>query len=699
MSKNKQFSMKLKMAISFSLVAVLLISLFGIINYYKQKTNLHSSIIKELTLNSEINSQRIDSWMNKRIASLETRKIILKENGIIELILSDNIGENIYLKGDEEKIGNSNFYIGTPDKRFLGSDGWIPDFDYDPTVRPWYTAAVKKRDTIITDYYIDATTGTLTLTIASPVYDNNNTLLCVLGVDLYLDEILKLVNLANKKGISAALIDNKGITIAHPQKDLIGKSILDLKDDENNIFMENVVKNKTGSQEYNMAGEKKNMVYKLIPSLNWVIVLFATENYVYAPLKTIKINTILFILGTLIIFIIFVYFISNFFVNRIQSISLSLKDISEGEGDLTKTIKETSNDELTFLAQNFNIFIKKLKGIITNIKTSSVNNNQISTKLNNSSTNAASASLEITKNVETIGKQIKLLDNNINETTSGIYEISSNISQFKELIEEQSSAVEESSASIEEMIASLDNVSSITNKKLESTKKLVNTTKAGEGILTETSSLFKEGISDKIGNIKDMVEVISHISERTNLLAMNAAIEAAHAGDAGKGFAVVADEIRKMAEESASSSKSISEVIAIIINAITTTDKNIANTSEAFSAIFSEVAEIDIALNEIASNTVELASGGHEILEAVSLLNDTTANISNGVKEIEIGTKDITGAMVEVQNISSEVFSGVNEITIGMNDVSMSFQEVSNLADDLGQESKKLTTEVNRFII
>jgi len=383
----------------------------------------------------------------------------------------------------------------------------------------------------------------------------------------------------------------------------------------------------------------------------------------------------------------------------LRKVAGSLEEIAKGGGDLTAQIKVRSKDETSLLAGNFNKFIFNLKTIVTNIKNSSESNKKIGESLNNSSSNAASASIEITKNVTSIESQIKQLNNHIIDTTSGIEEIGANISQFKNQIEDQVSAVEESSASVEEMIASLENVSSVTNKKLESTKRLVNTTKQGEVLLSDTGTCFKEGIADKIGNIKDMVDVISNISERTNLLAMNAAIEAAHAGEAGKGFAVVADEIRKMAEEASSSSQGISEIISVIVDAIVNTDENVDNTSKAFRVILNEVSEIDVALNEIASNTIELASGGQEILKAVSLLNDTTSQISVGITEIETGSGNITEAMGKVHNISSEVFSGIQEISYGVKDVSSSFEEVSNLAKDLDDESMKLTMEVDRFII
>ena len=461
------------------------------------------------------------------------------------------------------------------------------------------------------------------------------------------------------------------------------------------------IKNKNSNEgvvEFNTDRDIQLISYKRLFN-GWYLLGFPTTKEIYSDLNSLTTLLLITMIISIIAIIIATIYVGVSISKPLKIVAASLKDIAKGGGDLTKEIKVDSKDETLLLAQSFNSFTKNLRLIVTNIKENSVNNDTIGVKLNNSSTHAASASLEITKNVETIGKHIKTLDDNINETTSGIYEISSNITQFKVQIDEQVSAVEESSASIEEMIASLDNVSVITNKKLESTKRLVNTTKDGEKLLVETSASFKEGISDKIDSIKDMIEVISNISERTNLLAMNAAIEAAHAGEAGKGFAVVADEIRKMAEESASSSKSISETITIVINAINSTDSNIDNTSKAFAAIFKEVTEIDVALNEIASNTVELASGGHEILKAVSLLNNTTSNISHGVNEIEVGAGDVTSAMVQVQNISSEVFSGVNEITAGINEVSMSFQEVSDLADDLGKETKKLINEVDMFII
>jgi len=431
----------------------------------------------------------------------------------------------------------------------------------------------------------------------------------------------------------------------------------------------------------------------------WYLLGFPTTSEIYANLNKLTKLLMLVLIIAIIIVTVSAIIVGLSISKPVKEVTKNLEEIANGGGDLTAQIEVRSKDETSILAFNFNKFIQNLRNIVKNIKGSAENTDLIGNKLCKSSSNASNASIEITKNISFMEDSMNKLNNNVVDTTSGIEEIGANISQFKNQIEDQVSAVEESSSAVEQMISSLENVSRVTNLKLDSTKRLVDTTRHGEMLLTNTNQSFKEGISDKIEIITDMVTVIANISERTNLLAMNAAIEAAHAGDAGKGFAVVADEIRKMAEESSVSSKAISEVITTIVGAIQTTDGNMDATSNAFKAIHKEVNEINRALKEIASNTIELSTGGQEILKSVSLLNDTTSQISMGIKEIEEGSTSITDAMMNIQNISSQVLSSVHEITLGVKNVSTSFKEVSELASELSGESEKLITEFKMFVI
>lgn len=558
----------------------------------------------------------------------------------------------------------------------------------------WYSMAISRGSNWTHPYYWEDAGSSLISYTESLVIKGK--VVGVIGTDIMTDNIIERFNSVKILNTGSITLFDNDLNFLFDEE-FIGKSLKTV-DPPNYERIKKRIKDKKGFIDYTFKGVDKILFFSVMNN-GWIITSGIEVSEVFEELNKLRLIFIIIILVGVFISGAIALFIGRSISKPIKSISNSMKELSSGEGDLTKTITVESRDETALLAENFNIFIDKLKFIVSNIKQSSLKSMEIGKSLTSSSATASSASVQISSNVASIEGQISKLNNLISDTTSGTEEIGANITQFKNQISEQVSAVEESSASIEEMIASLENVATVTNKKLESTKRLVSTTKFGEGLLAETSSTFKEGIADRIGNIKDMVDVITNISARTNLLAMNAAIEAAHAGDAGKGFAVVADEIRKMAEEASGSSQAISDIIKVIISAIENTDSNVDKTSNAFKDIYTEVNEIDTALNEIASNTVELASGGQEILKAVSLLNDTTAKISQGIGEIEVGSDGITEAMGNVQHISSEVYEGVQEISNGVKEVSESFDVVSKMAHEIDDESNNLSDEVNRFII
>ena len=691
------FSMKLRMSIAFSLVAVILVTAFGIMNYSREKQNLHSSQLQGLSLNAEISSEKIDAWMNIRIAALESRKSIIEQEGNLNFIIEDGSNNNTYLTGHSEKYGVRYFYIGLPDKRFFSGGDWVAPPEYDPTGRPWYKAAVEKKGTTLTDYYIDANTGQLILSIATPLYDNNQILLGVLTADLYLDEMLGLVNQVKLDGVSSALIDSTGIIVAHPLEEQVGADIMDTKDDKGESFLAALLKNINGSQEYTFNGDRKTMVWQEISSLNWIIVFFVTEDTIYSPLIDLRNQIILFVIGTLIIFIILVYFISRLFVKRIQLVSLSLKDISEGEGDLTQSIEVISNDELTLLTTNFNQFLKLMHNMISKIKHSADSTLNAKDSLVTNTEETAAAINQISANMNSMEQHIKRLDSSINSSSGSVESINGSIMDFNLIREEQAAIVEETAASITEMNNSLKRVAQISQEKQEVASELTETSKRGRDQLETLSQDFNNYVVARLGDIEDMTDIIRGIASQINLLSMNAAIEAAHAGDSGKGFAVVADEIRKLAESSSDSVKTIDTSIKEIRGGVDKTVDNTKNTAELFKEMDIAVSDFVEALNQIANNTNELMTGSHEIFTTSRRLNEITINIKDSADLMKNGTEELSIEMATIKDVSRTVLDGIQEAVVGAGEIVSSMDQMTDLSSELGINSEKLKEEIECF--
>ncbi len=453
---------------------------------------------------------------------------------------------------------------------------------------------------------------------------------------------------------------------------------------------------------FDAASERGDLMVQSVrvPGTRWALLVQFPRSQVVSELLSsivppLLLFLVVFLAAQLIIFIVTLQGV----VKPLVRVGKNLEALAAADADLTVTIPRMTDDEIGQVAQSFNHFTGKLRVLMIEVKKAIENTNNVKQNVSASTEETSSAIEEISANLNSIGKQVETLDGSITDNMSTIRQITTNISQVDDQIVSQSAMVEESTAAITEMIASLNNVNSIAQAKQKTTLALAKLATEGKDKIDETANTFKLVVSH-INQIQEMASTINNIAAQTNLLSMNAAIEAAHAGDSGRGFAVVAEEIRKLADSAAKSSRTIAQLIKDISIAVRDTDQNVSRTSQAFERINQEVTSTVNAFTEIEQSVSELNIGGQQILESTNQINEVTVHIRDGSREIKSGTRAMLDSSSKIKEVSDRVTTGMAEATMGTSEIVRSMQlmvqqaqELNSIVDDLRFKFGQFKTE------
>jgi methyl-accepting chemotaxis protein len=357
----------------------------------------------------------------------------------------------------------------------------------------------------------------------------------------------------------------------------------------------------------------------------------------------------------------------------------AINDLSSGEADLTYRLPETGGDEFQDLSAGVNKFIAMLQQMIKDLgnKTSDVKN--VVEELGTSSQETASATAQIMANIESVKNQSANQVTAVQNANAVIASSDDSMKKLKENIAAQTSDITKSSAAIEEMISNIHAVTGSTEKMSASFTDLEKLIKEGAENVKACSEVIKQ-VEAKSLVLADANNTIKSISSQTNLLAMNAMIESAHAGDAGKGFAVVADEIRKLAENSSEQAKAIEENIKDITSLINEGGKLSDLSQVSFDNIDSQVNIVDPLVSQISNAMEEQASGSSQILDALVSMKDESVLVDDSSSNLSDGFEKINLDMEQVNQISSTVMGSMDEMAAGSKQISEATQIVSDLA-------------------
>jgi methyl-accepting chemotaxis protein len=408
-------------------------------------------------------------------------------------------------------------------------------------------------------------------------------------------------------------------------------------------------------------------------------------------LRQVVLDLILVAVGVL-----FVRFFLRMIFPRLAGLTAILKEISEGEGDLTTRLTMQKPDEIGVMAAYFNRALDQIKDLVLTIKEQSVKLFNVGNDLAENMIETASAINQITSNIQGVKTQVVDQSAGVTETTSTMEQLSQNIDKLNNQVEDQTKSVAQSSSAIEEMLANIQSVTTTLIHNAENVNELTAASELGRTGLGTVSTDIQE-IARESEGLMQINAVIQTIAAQTNLLAMNAAIEAAHAGDAGRGFAVVADEIRKLAENAGSQSKTIREVLKKITGSIDKITRSANTVLEKFQAIDDSVKTVSEQDANIRTAMEEQGDGSKQILEAVARLNDVTQSVKLGSQEMRQGSQQVITESKNLEKVTLEISDGMNEMAAGAEEINAAVTRVNDITLQNREFINTLVEAVTKF--
>lgn len=385
-------------------------------------------------------------------------------------------------------------------------------------------------------------------------------------------------------------------------------------------------------------------------------------------------------------------------VQPLNAVAKALDEIAEGEGDLRVELKVNTNDEIGRVARNFNLFVSTLHNIISTVKNSVVSLSVTSRGLTTSMDAAQGALDKINGNITQVQSQMSTQSTAVSDVSSTIQDIGNKVSDLNRIIEIQTSSVNDSVSSVEQMLANIQSVMDALSRSNSQFENLSRVSEVGFQKISEVQSKVMD-ISNKSRSMSEANAVIDNIAAQTNLLAMNAAIEAAHAGAAGKGFAVVADEIRKLAESSSAQSKSISSALKELVASIS----GVVDTSQTLSKAFEDVRKaIDFLADDlkIVQDVMDQQSAGnHRVHSSFATIHTLNEQVRSSASQMASGSQSILAKTADLVAITEEINTSMSSMTSSAEEIGDAVGNVVALSKTTEQGVQTVKAQVGRFVL
>ena len=519
MPNSLKFSHKILLAAS--LIVIATFSLFTLFNDYLQRNAIRSNLDSYLDEMGDVTAHNIQNWLSGRLVLLES---------LAQTIARDSATDQVEALVKQPAL-SSTFafsYLGRADGEFIVHPRFELPAGYDPRQRPWYKDAIAAGRTTLTEPYQDAATNELIITAATPAQAGNQAL-GVVGGDLSLKVLVDIINALDFNGMGHAfLVSGEGKILVHPDSSKVMKSLGEL-------FPGHVPSLDANYAEVDLDGQTRILSFSRVqglPSVSWYVGISLEKAAAYKALDSFRASAVVAALIAVVVIMLLLGMLIRVLMRPLTDMGRAMANIAEGEGDLTRRLAVQTNDEFGELAIAFNRFVERIHTSIREVSSTTQQVNEVAARVLAASNSSMANSDEQASRTNSVAAAINELGAAAQEIARNAADASQQASGARHQAEDGRQVVEQNISAMRELSAKIS-----------------------------ASCVQIEALNAKTVDIGQILEVIKGISEQTNLLALNAAIEAARAGEAGRGFAVVADEVRNLAHRTQSSAQEVQQMI------------------------------------------------------------------------------------------------------------------------------------------
>ena len=695
--KLKFFSIRNKMIWAFTLFAFSILSILCIVSIFLASFYLTRNtkyFLKELAFSSS----RI---LNERAASMFGR---LEAFSNLPQIQDEEITykEKIeFFKNEVQMLkqrGWLDFGIGGLDGILYKTDGTMENV----LQTDWFIKA-KAGKYVVTEPSLSPSIRKYTSKVVIPFKDMQGKISGVIVATILGDSLSNLISdiVIGKTG-TAYLLSQEGTILGNRQPEILYKSVfnelLKPEDASASSFLKTALSsNKSLVDISNVDGVKRISATAKMQYTGWILLIIApsaefTARDINSLVKTfIVIVFLMLVLATIVSF-----FFALRIVRSIDRVSFSLRNIAQGEGDLTIKLDPTGEYETTMLSYYFNETILKLRNSIHKIGLDSNEMGMVGSDLESNMLSVSDFTSKITGSIEELKNDFLVQEKSISETNAAIIQIIENVRISSESVEKQVVAVDEAFSSFEKMKTSIEVVDANVRETQDAIENLSTATNDGKLTLIKANDI-SQGIKEASGDLLEASTIVQNIASQTNLLAMNAAIEAAHAGEAGKGFAVVALEIRHLAEESNLQGKKISTTLKNLTEEIEVLANAASNTVEKFNFISTYSNKVNGLVSGVAKAMNEQEKNGNLIWNLIKDINEITNTVKTNSNEMLIGGEKIINETTRLQELTLELKKSMQEVDSQVDLINDAAQDSLSIATKNKESIDRLVLEVGKF--